>query len=138
MNRRRSQAGRWNLAVDHPARLDRGIAAIDIRLTSDLDSTVDLVWDPIRNDSGFQRLLTGKAALKYRDKLDHWCARDSTGRTNSEHLDSFPAAGPPLTTDWDFVLDFGIRRRDHWKADAERVFGGNSRSLAANHPKEEG
>ncbi len=60
------------------------------------------------------------------------------GRTNSEHRDSFPAAGPPLTTDWDFVLDFGIRRRDHWKADAGKVFGENPRSLAANHQKEEG
>ena len=73
---------------------------------SDLDSTVDSVWDPIRNDSGFQQVLTGKAALKYRDKLDHWCAHDSTGRTNSEHRDGFLDAGPPLTTDWDFVLDF--------------------------------
>jgi hypothetical protein len=68
----------------------------------------------------------------------HWCAHDSTGRTNSEHRDGFPAAGPPPTTDWDFVLDFGIRRRDHWKADAGKVFGENPRSLAANHPKEEG
>jgi len=101
--------------------LDRGIAAIDIRLTSDLDSTVDSVWDPIRNDSGFEQVLTRKAALKYRNKLDHWCAHDSTGGTNSEHRDGFLAAGPPLTTDWDFVLDFGIRRRDHWKADAGKA-----------------
>jgi len=40
---------------------------------SERRNVVDSVWDPIHNDSGFQQLLTGKAALKYRGKLDHWC-----------------------------------------------------------------